>query len=66
MSYPIEIVECDECGHWHRVDYTGDCRNDDERFTDPQDAATRLNRTTVMVDEEGLLGDCFKPNEKRW
>lgn len=26
-------VECGCCGHFHRLDYQGDCRNDDERFT---------------------------------
>ena len=27
-----ELVECGCCGHYHRPDFAGDCRNDDERF----------------------------------
>ena len=26
-------VECGCCGYYHRSDYYGDCRNDEERFT---------------------------------
>lgn len=29
---PIIFVECGSCGHYHREDYWGDCRNDAERF----------------------------------
>lgn len=27
-----EIEECGCCGSYHRPDFRGDCRNDDERF----------------------------------
>ena len=27
-----EVVECGSCGAYHRPEYTGDCRNDMERF----------------------------------
>ena len=26
-------VECGCCGHYHREEFTGDCRQDNERFT---------------------------------
>lgn len=26
------LVECGECGHHHREEYDGDCREDTERF----------------------------------
>lgn len=26
------MIECGCCGHYHRKDYYGDCRNDRERF----------------------------------
>jgi hypothetical protein len=26
------VVECGCCGHYHRRNYHGDCRNDDHRF----------------------------------
>ena len=28
----VEYMECGCCGHWHRSNYWGDCRNDAERF----------------------------------
>ncbi len=30
-----ELVECGCCGCFHRPDYSGDCRNDAERFPVP-------------------------------
>jgi len=39
---PVEIIECGCCGGLHRVEYDGDCRNNNERFFDPEDAETRL------------------------
>lgn len=33
------FVECGGCGAYHRTDFTGDCREDSERFADlPEDA----------------------------
>ena len=29
-----ELEECGCCGCWHRKDYYGDCRNDEERYVD--------------------------------
>lgn len=31
-EFPI-FEQCPTCDHFHRKDYTGDCRNDNERFT---------------------------------
>ena len=28
-----KYFECGCCGHYHRVGFTGDCREDSERFT---------------------------------
>lgn len=43
------ITECVICGHWHRYDYAGDCRNDDERFNDEEDYLKRaLGITTPL------------------
>lgn len=27
-----ELVKCGSCGQYHRPNFDGDCRNDDERF----------------------------------
>lgn len=29
----MKYYECGCCGHYHREDFVGDCRNDAERFT---------------------------------
>jgi len=29
----IRFFECGCCGCYHKEDYCGDCRNDDERYT---------------------------------
>ena len=31
-----QFYECGCCVHWHRADFTGDCRDDDQRFTTGQ------------------------------
>jgi hypothetical protein len=33
------FVECGCCGAYHRTDFTGDCREDSERFDDLPDGA---------------------------
>lgn len=37
----IKIIECGCCSQYHRLNYFGDCRNDDERFADPEDFEAR-------------------------
>ena len=32
-SKETEFVLCGCCEHYHRTNYYGDCRNDDERYT---------------------------------
>lgn len=62
---PVKIIECGGCSHWHRVDYHGDCRNDAERFADPEDAAKRLGRPVVEVDAAGTVHpDLFLESQK--
>lgn len=45
----VEIVECGCCNQYHRAAYHGDCRNDAERFADPEDAEKRLGKPTLEV-----------------
>lgn len=33
MSLNIEYHECGCCGHYHEAGFTGECRNDKERFS---------------------------------
>jgi hypothetical protein len=30
------FVECGSCGHYHRPEFAGDCRDNDNRFTTDQ------------------------------
>jgi hypothetical protein len=39
------FVECECCGSYHRTDFDGDCREDNERFNELPDDA-------VIVDSE--------------
>lgn len=45
------FAECGSCGAYHRADYWGDCRNDDERFEYPADDPR------LMLQEEGMGGN---------
>lgn len=34
-----KFIECGSCGAYHRLDFTGDCREDSERYNElPKDA----------------------------
>jgi hypothetical protein len=44
------FFECGCCGHYHREEFWGDCRQDDERFTYDQ-----LPRNAVVIDLECQL-----------
>lgn len=48
-SRKIKFYECGICGSLHRADWNGDCREDDERFADPEEMAERL-----MIQESDL------------
>ncbi len=37
----VEIIECGCCGAYHRAAFYGDCRDDSERFADPEDFEAR-------------------------
>jgi isopentenyl phosphate kinase len=52
---PIRVIECGSCGHFHRVAFAGDCRQDSERFADIQDAATRLGHPVIECFEDGPM-----------
>ena len=53
-----KIIECGCCSCWHRVDFHGDCRQDDERFASPEQAANRLKRDVlVCYDDDGKIVD---------
>lgn len=47
-------IECGCCGAYHRYDYYGDCRNDEERFDSipDEDEGRVLWLVTQMEDEE--------------
>lgn len=48
----VEVIECGCCGEYHRLAYTGDCRDDAERFTDLEDAAERLGKVVEVIAED--------------
>jgi hypothetical protein len=49
METPI-YAACGCCGHYHRVTYWGDCRNDAERFT--ADALDRKHGENGWTEQE--------------
>lgn len=52
MPKPTPIIECGSCSQFHRLDFHGDCRDDDNRFSSLGDAATRLNQPVIEAFEE--------------
>lgn len=48
----VKVVECGSCSSMHRLDFHGDCRDDRERFADPEDAEAKLGVPVVEVSEE--------------
>ncbi len=48
----VEIIACGSCGAYHRTAFQGDCRDDHERFGDPEDAEARLRAKTKEVFED--------------
>lgn len=53
-----EIFECGCCECWHRTDFTGDCREDSERFWSPEDFQ---ERTGVEPWEVDTCANCGNP-----
>lgn len=51
--------ECGICDHWHAVDFNGDCRADDARFTaEDLDSLHGLNAWDIVaIDEDGIDPD---------
>jgi hypothetical protein len=47
---PIPVVYCGCCSGYHRTAFMGDCRVDAERFADYDDAARRLGKPVIDVD----------------
>ena len=52
---PTKIIRCGCCDSYHRLDYTGDCRNDAERIPSFEDAIERFGRV-VEYFEDGSYG----------
>ena len=53
--YRIIFVECLDCGCYHRHGFTGDCRDDAERFSDPVGYAKERGTADIecfSIDEE--------------
>ena len=42
MTKLLTIFECGICGCYHPWDFTGDCRDDENRFADPEDYAEKM------------------------
>jgi len=64
----MRIVECGCCGAYHRVEFAGDCRNDDERFANEDEALERLGLTSVEVErfEYDDQGDVIEHFVETW
>jgi hypothetical protein len=52
MPNQERFIECGCCGAWHRENFAGDCRQDDERFNDPPDGADYVTLDEQMESEE--------------
>lgn len=58
------FVECGECGHYHRSDFSGDCRTDSERY-----CADEIPNGSEIVDLEPIEDgheqpSCAKPEPR--
>jgi len=49
----IAIEECECCNCYHRVEFHGDCRSDNERFGSPEQAEAQLGKPTFETFKEG-------------
>ena len=47
MSQHTPLVECDSCGQYHRRGYRGDCRNNAERFSTPDNPTIKGLFTSI-------------------
>jgi len=47
---PLELVECGCCGSFHPATFTGDCRDDGNRFAGEEDVAERLGGRKVIIE----------------
>lgn len=43
-----EVTECGCCGAYHRKEYSGDCRNDAERFGSPEEYNAIMDAAPMM------------------
>ena len=50
----LTILECGCCGCYHPDDYFGDCRDDENRFGSPEEAAKRMGKKVIAIDLENL------------
>jgi hypothetical protein len=48
-SEAVPISECEQCGAFHELDFADDCRDNNHRFSDAEDASRRLGRPAVEV-----------------
>ena len=53
----IRVEECGQCGGYHREGYGGDCRNNQERFADMEDAERRLGMPVEETFSVGVNGN---------
>lgn len=48
-----KFIECGCCDHFHRADFWGDCRDDNERFTldDLESRGVDLNNDITYIED---------------
>lgn len=54
MMGPIVLFECGICGFYHPWEFCGDCRDDSNRFSSPEDYAAKLGINPIEVEVRGM------------
>jgi hypothetical protein len=50
MKKAVRFYECGCCGHYHKVDWYGDCRSDGNRFTYDEMVQHAMDMTGELPD----------------
>jgi hypothetical protein len=48
------LYECEICGGLHRWEFSGDCRDDANRFADEEDFARRISIARICIDVHSM------------
>jgi hypothetical protein len=54
MNGPIVMYECGICGCYHPWEFSGDCRDDENRFGSPEEYAEKLGINPIEVEVRGM------------